>query len=85
MKSNGPWIFITAVVVALIVSSALIFVSFQNNNLQKSQISSQQEARKQCADKIPDDDNSWVGYSSTGAANYTNYPRFDRCMASKGF
>ena len=45
----------------------------------------QKEARKQCSNNIPDEDNSLNGYGMTGYENYTNYPKFDRCMAGKGF
>ena len=84
---NGIWTFITAVAVALIISGSAVFIGFQYNQTQKDIANTQakMEARKQCANNIPDADDSLQGNSTTGLASYTNYPKFDRCMASKGF
>lgn len=84
MKSSGLRTFITAVVVALIVSGTAVFISIQYNQTQKNLVNAQQEARKQCAENIPNDDNS-ADYWAGTYTNYTNYPKFDKCMASKGF
>jgi len=87
MKSNGLWTFITALTVALVISSTAVFISFQYNQTQKDIANTQakMEARKQCANNIPDEYDSIQGNSTTGLASYTNYPKFDRCMANKGF
>jgi len=84
---NGIWTLITAVTVALIVSGSAVFIGFQYNQTQKDIANTQakMEASKQCADNIPDEDNSIRGSIVSGLTNYTNYPKFDGCMASKGF
>lgn len=84
---NGVWTFITAVAVTLILSGSAIFIGFQYNQTLKDIANTpvEMEARKQCANNIPDADDSLQGNSTTGLASYTNYPKFDRCMASKGF
>ena len=84
---NGVWTFITAIAVTLVLSSSAIFISLQYNQTQKDIANTQaeMEARKQCADNIPDEEYAIKGTNTSGLASYTNYPKFDRCMASKGF
>lgn len=52
MKSNGIWTFITAVAVALIVSSSAVFISFQYSQTQKDIANSQAQAMKDSAAEI---------------------------------
>lgn len=52
MKSNGLWIFITAVTVALIVSGTVIFISMQYSQTQKDISESQTKAMKESASEI---------------------------------
>lgn len=87
MKSNGLWTFVTALTVALVISSTTVFISFQYNQTQKDIANTQakMEARKQCANNIPDEEYAIKGTNTSGLASYTNYPSFDRCMANKGF
>lgn len=54
MKSNGLWTFITAVVVALIVSGTAVFISIQYNQAQKDIASMQAQAQKDSAKQISD-------------------------------
>lgn len=84
-RSNGIMTLITAVVVAAILSSVAVFIYVHNRETQKYISHAQQEARKKCANNIPDEKSSWSGNFGGGNVNYTNYPKFDRCMASKGF
>ena len=52
MKSNGLWIFITAVTVALIVSGTVIFISMQYSQTQKDISESQTKAMQESASEI---------------------------------
>lgn len=54
MKSNGKWTFITAVVVALIISGSAVFISFQYNQTQKDIANTQAQAQKDSAKQISD-------------------------------
>lgn len=54
MKSNGIWTFITAVVVALVVSGTAVFISFQYNQTQKDIANINAQARKDSAKQISD-------------------------------
>ena len=51
MKS-GKWTFITAVVVALIISGSAVFISFQYNKTQKDIANTQAQAQKDLAKQI---------------------------------
>ncbi|NCB70999.1 MAG: hypothetical protein EOM45_04315 [Clostridia bacterium] len=84
-RSNGVMTLITAVVVAAILSGTAVFINLHNSQAQKDMSHARQEARKQCANNIPDEKSSWSGSFGGGYVNYTNYPKFDRCMAGKGF
>lgn len=52
MKSNGLWMFITAVAVALIASGTAIFISIQYSQTQKDISESQTKAMKDSASEI---------------------------------
>lgn len=51
---NGVWTFITAVVVALILSGTAVFISSQYNQTQKDIANTQTQAQKESASKIGD-------------------------------
>lgn len=51
-KSNGIWTFITAVAVAIILSSSAIYISMQYNQTQKDIANTQAQAQKESADKL---------------------------------
>ena len=74
-----------ATLAVLIGGGAYAYVTINEHTSKQNNYSEQKEARKQCSNNIPDEDNSLNGYGMTGYENYTNYPKFDRCMASKGF
>ena len=74
-----------ATLAVLIGAGAYAYTTINGHISKHSDYSAQKEARKQCASKIPDEDNSLDGYGMTGYSNYTNDPTFDRCLADKGF
>lgn len=49
---NNTWTFITAVVVALVVSGSAVFISLQYNQTQKDIANTQAQAQKESADKV---------------------------------
>lgn len=51
-KSNGVWTFITAMVVALIVSGSAVFISLQYNQSQKDIANINAKAKTQSAKSI---------------------------------
>jgi cell division protein FtsL len=51
-KSNGVWIFITALFVALIVSGSAVFISLQYNQSQKDIANINAKAKTQSAKSI---------------------------------
>lgn len=71
MKSNGLWTFITAVVVALILSGTAVFISFQYNQTQKDIANTQAQAQKDSAGKIGDGlDKIGQGVCQTGTRQF---------------
>ena len=74
-----------AAIAILFGAGAYTYVTIDGHASKNNEYSAQKEARKQCANNIPDSGDSLNAYGMTGYTNYTNYPKFDRCLADKGF
>lgn len=79
-------ILLTIVALAVLIGAgAYTYVTIDNHASKQGEYSAQKEAKKQCANNIPDEGSSTEFVGMSGYTNYTNYPKFDRCLASKGF
>lgn len=74
-----------AAVAVLIGAAAYAYATIDHHMSERNEYSAQKEARKQCANNIPDENSSTEYIGMSGYTNYTNYPKFDRCLADKGF
>lgn len=92
MKRVAPLIAAIAILIAA-VGYSYTHVAALNNSA--SIYKSKSQALKDCSAKIPDSStsqgesyatvNSYIPSSSRNTTNYTKYPAFDRCMATKGY